>query len=85
MWYVYILKSKVKDYIYVGSTNNLKRRIDEHNSGMCRSTAPHKPLILEAFVGVRTEEKARKLEKYFKTGSGKAILNKRILTDEALA
>jgi len=33
---------------------------------------------------VRTEEKARELEKYFKTGSGKAILKKRILTDKVL-
>ena len=82
MWYVYILKSTVKDFTYVGSTNNLKRRLDEHNSGLSKATAPYKPLIIEAFIGVRTEQKARELEKYFKTGSGKAILKKRILTDE---
>jgi len=40
-------------------------------------------LTLEAFIAVKTESKARELEKYFKTGSGKAILKKRILTDEA--
>ena len=39
--------------------------------------------MLVAYVAVPTERKARKLEKYFKTGSGKAVLKKRILTDEA--
>jgi len=41
--------------------------------------------VLEAFIGVKTESKAREFEKYLKTGSGRAILKKRILTDEAKA
>jgi hypothetical protein len=36
-----------------------------------------------AYVAESSERKARELEKYFKTGSGKAVLKKRILTDEA--
>ncbi len=55
----------------------------EHNDGLSISTKHYRPLTLEAFVAVKTESKARELEKYFKTGSGKAILKKRILTDEA--
>ncbi len=85
MWYVYIIKSINSNFIYTGSTNNLKRRIEEHNLGISQSTSPYKPFTLEAYVAVKTEQKARSLEKYFKTGSGKAILKKRILTDEALA
>ncbi|MDO8550450.1 MAG: GIY-YIG nuclease family protein [Ignavibacteria bacterium] len=85
MWYVYIIKSINNNFIYIGSTNNLERRIEEHNLGISQSTAPYKPFYLEAYVAVKTEQKARSLEKYFKTGSGKAILKKRILTDEALA
>jgi len=85
MWYVYIIKSLITKFIYIGSTNDLKRRFHEHNNGLSKSTNPYKPFELEAFIGVKTEEKARKLEKYFKTGSGRAILNKRILTDEAKA
>jgi len=83
MWYVYVLKSLTKDYIYIGSTNNLKRRLEEHNNGLCVSTNPYKPFQLETFIGVKTEQKARELEKYFKTGSGKAVLKKKILTAEA--
>jgi putative endonuclease len=84
MWFVYILKSLSKEYHYIGLTNNLKRRLDEHNSGNTPSTKPYRPFELEAFVAVKTHEKAMELEKYFKTGSGKAILKKRILTNEAL-
>lgn len=39
---------------------------------------------LEAYVAVKTEQKARQLEKYFKTGSGKAVLYKRILQSPKL-
>jgi len=85
MWYVYIIRSIESSYQYIGSTNNVKKRLDEHNSGETKSTKPYIPFKLEAYVAVRTETKARELEKYFKTGSGKAILKKRILTDEALA
>jgi putative endonuclease len=84
MWYVYIIKSMNSNFIYIGSTNNLKRRIEEHNLAISQSTAPYKPFTLEAYVAVKTEQKARSLEKYFKTGSGKAILKKRILTTEAM-
>ncbi len=85
MWYVYVIRSIESSYQYIGSTNNVEKRLDEHNRGETKSTKPYMPLILEAYVAVRTEAKARELEKYFKTGSGKAILKKRILTDEALA
>ena len=81
-WYVYILKSTSKDFCYIGSTNDLKRRLFEHNNGLVQSTKAFRPLRITAYVAVETESKARELEKYFKTGSGKAILKKRILTDE---
>jgi len=82
-WFVYFLKSRRKNFIYIGSTHNLKRRLIEHNDGMVQSTKAYRPLEIVAFVAVKTEKHARQLEKYFKTGSGKAIAKKRILTDEA--
>lgn len=79
MWYVYILKSTKKERMYVGFTNDLRKRIKKHNQGEVQSTKHYLPLELEAYVAVNTESKARELEKYFKTGSGRAVLNKRIL------
>jgi putative endonuclease len=85
MWYVYILGShKHKKYIYVGSTNNVERRILEHNAGESKlATAPYRPVRLIGYIAVNEEKRARDLEKYFKGGSGKAFLKKRILPDEA--
>ena len=79
MWYVYILRSAKDNNIYIGSTNNLKRRLAQHNNGECISTAKRQPLALQSYVAVPNELQARRLEKYFKTGSGTAILKKRIL------
>jgi len=83
MWYVYFLRLNNND-IYVGSTNDIDRRYLEHSSGLVISTQNLRPLKLISYMIVATEKKARELEKYLKVGSGKAILKKRILTDEAL-
>lgn len=79
MWYVYVLKSSISDFRYVGYTGNLEKRLFEHNDGQNQSTKAFKPFQIETYIAVETEWKAKSLEKYFKTGSGKAILQKRIL------
>lgn len=84
MWYTYILKMADGEY-YVGSTNNLQRRMEEHTKGQGVSTKGRLPVILEAYIAVKSEGTARRLEKYLKTSSGKATLRKRILPDEASA
>jgi putative endonuclease len=84
MWYVYILRSAADKEFYVGSTNDLTRRLKEHNDGQVTSTKPRIPLQLEAYIAVKDENKARTLEKYLKTGSGQAILQKRILQSPKL-
>ena len=76
MWYVYFLQLSNGD-IYVGSTNDLRQRVTSHERGQVKSTRPHLPLVLRSYVAVQTEKNARQLEKYFKTGSGKAFANKR--------
>ncbi len=85
MHYVYFIENKAKNYLYVGSTANLKTRIVAHNNGKNQSTKSYIPLILSAYIAVSTDIQARTLEKYFKTGSGRAILKKRILQNEASA
>lgn len=77
-WYVYFLKSMNNNNIYIGSTNNLRRRLSEHNKGFNKATKPFIPWKVDSFIAVRSESKARELEKYFKTGSGTAIFEKRI-------
>ncbi len=76
MWYVYFLELANGD-IYVGSTNNLKRRKHSHDKGEVISTKKYLPVKFKSYVAVETETLARSLEKYFKSGSGKAIAKKR--------
>jgi len=78
MWYVYFLELCNGD-IYVGSTPDLKRRFESHQKGQVQSTKAYCPVKLRAYIAVETETKARELEKYFKSGSGKAIALKRFL------
>ena len=76
MYYVYILESLKNGRLYTGSTNNLERRLFEHNSGQSkysRLTKPFKLLYCEEFP-TRTEAVHR--EKYLKTGRGREELSK---------
>ena len=78
MWYVYFLELK-NDDIYVGSTDDLKRRVSSHQAGQVVSTKAYLPAVLKSYVAVETKEHARELELYFKSGSGKAIALKRLI------
>jgi predicted GIY-YIG superfamily endonuclease len=76
MWYVYFLRLRTAD-VYVGSTNDLRRRFAEHASAKVCSTRAHLPAQLAAYIGVQDEPTARSLERYFKSGSVKAFATKR--------
>ena len=73
MWYVYCLENSKRNYLYVGSTNDLQRRLAEHKQGKSKATKPYLPLELTGYIALSSEEKVRNLEKYLKSGSGKAI------------
>ncbi len=79
MWYVYFLENKRKSFFYTGSTNSLTRRLSQHQNGYVISTKRFLPLELIGYIALPTEKQARELEQYFKTGSGKTVLRKRIL------
>ncbi len=78
MYYVYFLELS-NNNIYVGFSGDLKQRFKAHNDGKVPATASFLPSKLKTYVAVETKEKAIALEKYFKTGSGKAVAMKRFL------
>jgi len=80
MWYVYGLICK-DGSLYIGSTGNLKRRIVEHNSGKSLGIKGRLPCHLEFYLAVKSKHISREIEKYFKTGSGKAIIKKKIFNE----
>ena len=78
MWYVYFLELRSVD-VYVGSTNDLRRRVQSHQNGKAQSTKGQLPVTLRSYVAVMAETHARRLERCFKSGSGKAVAKKRLL------
>ena len=76
MYKVYALKSRLRNYIYVGLTSNLEERIRRHNDGHERTTKAYRPFELIYSEEHLTREEARKREKYFKSGVGKEFLKK---------
>ena len=78
MYYVYFLRSlKNSSKTYIGYTNNLKQRLETHNSGGSIYTKNNRPWKLVTFVAFDSEEKALGFEKYIKVGSGYAFAKKR--------
>jgi putative endonuclease len=74
MFYVYCLKSIERNYIYVGLTDNLDRRIEQHNTGQNRTTKAYRPFRLFHHEIFETRILARDREKYLKSGVGKEFL-----------
>ena len=78
MFTVYVLKSNVDGRLYVGFTDDLERRIKEHNSGKTKSTKGYKPWQIAYTETVSDRLEARKREKYLKSGIGKEFLKRKI-------
>jgi putative endonuclease len=78
MYYTYVLKSKKDNYLYIGYTDNLKRRYLEHKEGQVKSTKDRRPVELVYYEACINKMKAIKREKYFKTGFGRRFLKSRI-------
>ncbi|PIR74649.1 MAG: hypothetical protein COU35_01410, partial [Candidatus Magasanikbacteria bacterium CG10_big_fil_rev_8_21_14_0_10_47_10] len=79
MYYVYVLQSLKRNYIYVGLTNHVDRRFAEHQRGKQRVTAPYRPFLLIHVEQYQTRPAARTREKYLKSGCGKEWIKKNIL------
>ena len=68
MWYVYIIRSiNFPDQEYVGATEDLKRRVPEHNAGKSAHTSKFKPWQLVWYCAFPDKYKALAFEKYLKS------------------
>ena len=83
MFYLYILKSKKDDNLYIVSTNNLRRRLSEHNSGMTQSTKSRRPFELRYYESYFNESDARKREASLKMG-GRALSQLKVRISSSL-
>ena len=78
MFYTYVLISKKDGKFYVGYTNDLKVRFEQHCKGLVESTKDRRPLELIYYEACRNQHDAIHREKYLKTYHGKMFIKKRI-------
>lgn len=83
MAYVYILKSLTNDRYYVGSTDNLERRLIEHNSGKSKYTSLTRPFKLVFSIEYPTSKEAKQVEYKIKKLKSKKIIE-RIILDKTI-
>ena len=76
--YVYVLRSLVDKQFYVGLTNNLHERFQQHNNGLVMSTKGRKPFELIYWEGCLNRSDAAQREKYLKSAWGKRYLKMRL-------
>ncbi len=70
MYYVYILKSLKDGKLYTGATQNLEKRLYEHQIGKNLSTKTRRPLILVHTEYFENRSEACKRERFLKTPKG---------------
>lgn len=70
-FFVYVLLSKKSERFYVGMTNNLSRRLKEHNSFRVNSTKAFSPWVILHQEAFETRVEARQREKYLKSAAGR--------------
>ena len=78
MWTVYILKCADGHY-YTGCTSDLEDRMQRHCCGHVPATQNRRPVKLVTYIAFSEKQKAYDFEKYLKTGSGRAVMYKRLV------
>ena len=79
MYYVYLIESQsAPGQRYTGSTNDLRKRLAEHNAGKSPHTSKFAPWVLRTYLAFSEPGQAKAFEGYLKSGSGHAFARKRL-------
>lgn len=66
MHWIYIIKSTKHDVLYIGYTDNLVKRLDEHNRGLSRHTRKYLPWRFVYVEGYASKSDAIERERILK-------------------
>jgi len=80
MHYVYVLLSLKDRKFYIGYSEDIKKRLEDHSSGRNESTKCRRPLELIYYEAHSSKEDALRRERYFKTDKGKSTLKQVLRT-----
>ena len=76
MFYVYLIKSiSHPEQKYIGQTDDLKKRLTQHNAGYSIHTAKYKPWELVNYFAFSPKDAALEFEQYIKLASLKVIIH----------
>ena len=73
---VYVLRSGEDQKLYVGLTNDLRRRLREHNDGRSSATKARTPFELIYYEALLDRRDAEKRERFFKSGWGRQYVQR---------
>ncbi len=83
MFFVYVLQSISSGKIYIGHTNNLERRLIEHNLRTKRYTSKKGPWKIIYSENFSTRAEAIRREKSLKGGQGRQFIKQFILAEQS--
>jgi putative endonuclease len=78
MFYVYVLQSEADWGLYIGMSENLRRRFREHQQGESISTKSRVPWRLIYYEAYLVKEDAEGRERFLKSGSGRKFLDQQM-------
>ncbi len=82
MYYVYILQSQKDSSFYIGVTQDLKRRLYQHNILNSKYSSTKAPFQIKWYCAFQVKDLAYTFEKYLKSSSGYAFWKKRFIVSE---
>ena len=83
MFYLYILKSIEKSTYYIGSCQNLSKRLTQHNKGKVRSTKRFRPWQLVYYKTYNNLSEARKRETQIKSWKKRSAIERLVAKQSA--
>ncbi len=78
MFYTYVLQNQLSKRLYTGSTNDLRKRYNQHNTNKVYSTKNKGKYNLIYYEACLDEKDAKSREVYLKSGMGKRYLKNRL-------
>ena len=78
MYYVYVMQSEADWGLYIGMSENLRRRFREHQQGESTSTQGRRPWKLIYYEAYLVKEDAEGRERFLKSGSGRKFLDQQM-------
>ena len=74
MYYVYILLNDAKTRTYTGVTDDVNKRLADHNDGRVKSSQSYRPYKVIHTESFETLSEARQKEKFYKSTTGRRRL-----------